>query len=349
MGRIAVQPTETRMFREAAEAAGRLRVHRDGAAARARAAAEALKRFDPAFVATVARGSSDHAATFAKYLIETRVRLPTLSYAPSISSLYEATSDKLARAAFFFLSQSGRSPDLLKSAEAAGEAGALRIGLLNDVATPLAEAVDLVIPVFAGRELSVAATKSFIATLAALVALVAEWTDDAALREAWEALPEGLEAAWSQDWSQAVAPLAQGPNLFVLGRGLTLGIAHEAALKLKETSGLHAEAFSIAEVAHGPMALAGKGFPVLIFPPQDAASEGLSELIAALSDRGAVTLVAGEGFGGDVILPLPPGLHPATAPIAAIQRFYRLANEVALARGFDPDRPPFLSKVTETL
>lgn len=338
-----------RMFKEAADAPRQLEAYQGELRRRVVKIVGTLHLLDPGLVVTCGRGSSDHAATFAKYLIEITLRIPTLSHALSISSLYHATSPKLSQAAALFFSQSGRSPDLLVAAREIGVAGALRIALVNDADAPLAHAVDQLLPVGAGPEISVAATKSVIATLAAVAMLVAEWSNDAELRSALQALPTNLHAAWHADWSEAQRALVSARSVFVLGRGLTLGIAQEAALKFKETSGLHAEAFSTAEVAHGPMALVGKGFPVLFFPSRDASGKGVAEQVAAFRERGAITIVAGEGFGGDIILPLPHDLHPAIAPIVALQSFYRLVNGVAVHRGIDPDYPPFLSKITRTL
>ena len=338
----------TLMYQETAEAAG---VLRDSAAtvqkAAASAAAQLLAR-KPLLIATSARGSSDHAATYAKYLIETRVRIPTLSQAPSIASIFDATSPYLRDAALLAISQSGRSEDLLRTASGAKAAGALVIALVNDGASPLAALADVLIPLGAGPEISVAATKSFIATLSALLALVAEWQDASDLRTASNDLPAILDRAWAKDWSGAVGPLTDAQSLFVLGRGLTFGIAQEMALKFKETSGLHAEAFSTAEVAHGPAALIGPGFPVLLIPPQDAAAAGIGEQIAEFRSRGALTIVAGNGFGGDIVLPMDENLPAEVFPIAAVQSFYKLVNAVAIARGRNPDQPPYLRKVTFT-
>jgi glutamine---fructose-6-phosphate transaminase (isomerizing) len=307
-----------------------------------------LKALKPSLIFTCARGSSDHAATYAKYLFETRLRIPTMSQAPSISSIYGGALLHMQDAPFFLISQSGRSPDLLMSAEAAKRAGALVIALVNDQTSPLAALADIVIPLCAGPEKSVAATKSYLATLAALARLTAFWTDDVDLHAATDTLADDLDHAWNADWSPAMALLTRAQSLFVLGRGLTFGIAQEAALKFKETSGIHAEAFSIAEVAHGPMALVGRDFPVLIFPPLDKAAAGLDAIIEQFSARGAEIAVAGGGYDRGIVLPLARGLHPVTGPIAMAQRFYKIVNAVSVARGFDPDHPPLLQKVTET-
>jgi glucosamine--fructose-6-phosphate aminotransferase (isomerizing) len=192
----------------------------------------------------------------------------------------------------------------------------------------------------------VAATKSYIAALAAIAQLVAAWTRDAELTAALDRLPEHLAEAWLADWSPAVATLAPAQSLYVLGRGPGFAAAQEAALKLKETCGLHAEAFSAAEVLHGPMALVEPQFPVLVFAQGDVSEPGVVDLARSLRAREAQVLLAGADDPG--ALPFVR-THPILQPIALIQSFYRLANALSLARGFDPDRPPHLRKVTETL
>ncbi len=309
---------------------------------------ERLRGIDPKLVITCARGSSDHAATYGKYLIETRARTPVASFAPSTASVYGTSWRKLDGALFLAISQSGRSPDLLLSAEAAQDAGAFVIAIVNDADAPLATAADVAIPMLAGGERSVAATKSLIASLLLIARIAAAWTQDDELARALTRAPEALRGAWALDWSPAVAPLRQARSLFVLGRGLTFGIAQEAALKLKETCGLHAEAYSAAEVKHGPMAIVGDGFPVLMLIPNDEAKEAFEPLARDFAARGAAVIMAGADAPDTLSLPFLPGLHPALAPIAAIQSFYRLAAALSVARGFDPDRPPHLNKVTHT-
>jgi len=340
------------MAREAAEAA---RLCADQVARNAdlmRDAGACLRRLDAPFAATVARGSSDQAAAFAKTLFETRVATPTLSHSPSIGSIYNATSPRFRGVPLFAISQSGRSPDLLRAAEGAKGQGAFVVAVVNDEASPLADLADLVVPVHAGAEKSVAATKSFLTTLVALTHLAAEWSGDASLLEAVRDVGAVLGAAQAADWSDAAPALAAAGNLLVLGRGFTLPIAGEAALKLKETAGLHAEAFSIAEVAHGPMTLVEASDPVLVFGPLDAARSGLHERIADFADRGAQVIAAGraDDIGRAAIRwTCPDDRHPVLGAIAYIQSFYGLAESVARARGRDPDRPPHLSKVTKTL
>ena len=305
-----------------------------------------LRSSPPRMVVTVARGSSDHAATFAKYLIETRAGVITASAAPSVASVYGASQD-LRDCLLLALSQSGRSPDLLAAVNAARQAGALVVALVNDETSPLAAAADEALPLCAGEERSVAATKSYLATLAGLVHLVSAWQDDGELDSALQAAPDLLRRAWSLDWSAAVPILRDASHLYVIARGLGLGIAQEAALKCKETCGLHAESFSSAEVRHGPQALMRAGFPALVFAQDDETRAGVEELARDLIHRGVSVLAAGAEAAGATVLPTLRS-HPAVAPLALVQSFYRMANALAIARGLDPDNPPYLRKVTET-
>jgi len=316
--------------------------------AAAGALAERLRRAPPRAVLTYGRGSSDHAATYARYLMETRLGVITASAAPSISSVYDAAPD-MERTLCLVISQSGRSPDLLASAHAAAEAGALVVAFVNDEGSPLAGLAEAVLPLRAGPERSVAATKSFIASLSAILQLTALWSEDSELLHALDGLPDLLEDAWRLDWTAALEPLVRTQSLYVLGRGVGFGVAGEAALKLKETCGLHAEAFSSAELRHGPMALVGPDFPVLAFAQDDETREGVQAAARICSAQGAPVFLAG-GQVGDGVVALPSiCAHPVLQTIGQAQSFYRFAESLALARGLDPDHPPHLSKVTETV
>lgn len=335
----------TRMFQEAAEAAQAVARMLAANQPAVDALGERLRARRPRAVVTCARGSSDHAATYAKYMIETGLGVLTSSAALSVSSVYGAETD-LADVLYLAISQSGKSPDLLAAVEAAKRNGATVVALANVEDSPLAKLADVALPLHAGPELSVAATKSYIAALASIAQLVAAWTQDAEIRKSLDALPGRLAEAWTLDWGQATLALTPANNLYVLGRGLSFAVAQEAALKFKETCGLHAEAFSAAEVLHGPMALVGEGFPVLVFAQSDETQTGVLALAEQLAARGAQVLTAAPQTAG--ALPALPS-HPALEPILMIQSFYRMAAGLSLARGFDPDRPPHLNKVTETV
>lgn len=329
---------------EASEAVARLLARN---AAPLAALGERLRASPPAVVVTCARGSSDHAATYGKYLIETLVGVPVASAAPSVASVY-AADVTVSAALCIAISQSGRSPDLLASVAAQKAAGAHVVALVNDLESPLAAAADTLVPLMAGPEKSVAATKSYITALAALALLVAEWSEDAGLRAAVERLPARLAQAWTLDWTGVVELLRDASNLFVIGRGFGFGIAQEAALKLKETCALHAEAFSAAEVRHGPMAIVDAGFPLIAFATSDAAGDGVREAAAEFAQRGARVALAdarANGTGSPAAL----ADHGAIEPILMIQSFYRMANLLSVTRGLDPDSPRHLSKVTRTL
>lgn len=335
------------MYAEAAQAPAVVRAQLSANAGRVARLAERLRQAAPRAVVTCARGSSDHAATFARYLIETRLGVLTASAAPSVSSVYEVTPD-LVGAVMIAISQSGASPDLLAAVSRARAHGARIVALVNAESSPLAQLADDLIPLGAGPELSVAATKSYIASLAAVVQLVASWARDAPLAAALADAPRQLERAFELDWSAAVARLTPASNLYVIGRGLGLGIAQEAALKLKETCGLHAEALSAAELRHGPMALVRAHFPLLLFTQNDESRAGVVELAGELAAQGAAVLVAGAAVARATALPTEAA-HPVIEPLLYAQSFYRMANSLSLARGRDPDRPPNLSKITETV
>jgi glutamine---fructose-6-phosphate transaminase (isomerizing) len=337
----------THMFREAAAASDAVRAQLQYDAGAIAAIGKDLRRLDPRAVITCARGSSDHAATYAKYLIETRAGVLTASAAPSVSSIYGVSQD-LRGCLFIALSQSGRSPDLLASVAAAKAAGATILALCNSPDSPLIAAADLVVPLRAGPEISVAATKSYLATLAALIRLVAAWTEDAALDAAVETLPALMDQSWALDWSAALPPLESAEHLYVVGRGLGLGAAQEAALKCKETCGLHAEAFSSAELRHGPYTLLGPRFPALLFAQRDATRAGIEALGGELARRGVPVLIAGAQADHAVVLPTIDA-SAEVGPILLVQNAYRLIATLAARRGFDPDRPAHLRKVTETV
>lgn len=338
----------TLMFTEAGQAAdvaARQLEHNDVAV---RALASSLRQQPPRLIATCARGSSDHAATFAKYLLETRTGIATTSVSPSVGSVYSVPLH-LRDSLFLAISQSGRSPDLLENARRARQAGARVVAVVNAEDSPLAALAHSVIPVLAGPERSVAATKSFIGTLFALSHLAAHWSAEAKLLDALRGLPVALHEAFALDWSALAAGLQPAHNMFVLGRGLGYGGAQEAALKFKETCALHAEAFSTAEVRHGPMALIGPDFPLLLLGQRDRTLADALETAALFRAHGARVWTALPGDDHPDALPIVAAAHPACAPMLVIQSLYRAIESLSRARGLDPDRPPHLNKVTETV
>ncbi len=309
--------------------------------------AATLKSGDYRFVVTSARGSSAHAATFGKYLIETRLGLVTAAAAPSVATLYGAQLD-MTKAVFLAVSQSGRSPDLVRQAEAARKAGAFTIALVNVPDSPLEAACEATLPLHAGEEQSVAATKTFIASLTAQAQLVAHWSEDAELLSALDRLPGQLDRAATLDWGAALEPLADVHDMLVVGRGYGFAIANEAALKMKETCALHAESFSAAELQHGPVTLVDADYPVLVFSQEDETRKGVLELIEQLRARRANLFVAESGEPAAGRLPVAPPVHPVCDPIAMVQSFYGFAARLAVRRGLNPDQPRHLRKVTLT-
>jgi glucosamine--fructose-6-phosphate aminotransferase (isomerizing) len=306
-----------------------------------------LRRHPPSVVVTCARGSSAHAATFTKHLIELRLGVPVAAAAPNITTVYRRSLN-LRNQFFLAISQSGRSDDLIETTTMARGAGAVTAALVNDPNSPLAQAAQIVLPLDAGTERSVAATKSFIASLTASLQLVAVWADDSAMRTAYARLPTRLAQAGQLDWSQALAALSRAESLVTIGRGPTLAIAREAALKLKETCELHAEAFSAAEFRHGPIALVSSAFPILAFSPTDVAATSLTALVADLHRKGAHVLIAEPGATQDGRLPVLPPEQPEADAICVIQGFYALLVKLAARRGTDADQPRHLQKVTRT-
>jgi glucosamine--fructose-6-phosphate aminotransferase (isomerizing) len=337
----------TLMFREAAEAPEAVARLLETQAGAIRSLAVRLRWSSPPTLLTCARGSSDNAATYGRYLIETQLGFATGSLGLSVASVYRAPL-RLSGGVCLAISQSGASPDLLAAMAAAKAAGALTVALVNAPNSPLAEIADEVIELSAGREESVAATKSFIASLAALAWLTAVWRDDREALAAVESLPEALSQAWALDWSEAQPLLRDRRSMFTLGRGPGFGVAQEAALKLKETCAIHAEAFSAAEVLHGPVALLEPGFTTLVFAQSDAARAGTREVAHDLVARGGTVIAAGVEVEGAHVLPHRPA-HPLIEPILFAQSLYKLAAEVSVLRGLDPDRPPHLNKVTRTV
>jgi glucosamine--fructose-6-phosphate aminotransferase (isomerizing) len=337
----------SRMLNEAREAPAA--VARALAADREALAAlgQALRADPPSAVLTVARGSSDHAAHFMAYLVMARLGRLVTSLPMSLVTLYSSRLQCQGLLSVAF-SQSGQSPDLVAPQRFFRAGGARTVAVVNDPRSPLAESAQWVLPLHAGAETSVAATKSYIAQLVAGARVVAQWQGDAALQRAIEALPEALEEAARADWSPLVDALVDADRLFVIGRGLGLAVAMEAALKFKEVCGIQAEAFSGAEVRHGPMALIDEGYPLLVFAPRGPAQAGLLALADEMRGRGARVLVAAPAGTPGAELPLIAAANEDLDPITAVQSFYPGVEALARARGLDPDAPRHLSKVTRT-
>ncbi|WP_429932180.1 SIS domain-containing protein [Agrobacterium vitis] len=310
-------------------------------------AGAALRKRDPAVLVTIARGSSDHAAHFLKYAVELELGIVVASLGPSLASIYQAPL-KLDRAAALAISQSGASPDLVALAKSAVAGGATTISLLNTISSPLATASDIAIDIQAGPEIAVAATKSFVNSIVAGLSLISAWSDNARLTAAVEALPTHLEKALTLDWSGLVEVLKDADSLYMLGRGPTLAIACEAALKCKETSELHAEAYSSAEVLHGPVSLVSANFPIIAFAARDKAEASIAATANGLAAKNASVFLTSSLAKEANRLPFIETGHPLTDALALIVPYYGMVESLSRARGLDPDKPAALKKVTET-
>ena len=307
-----------------------------------------LRAQAPAAAVTIARGSSDHAASYLAYLLMARYGQLVTSLPMSLVTLYRAPLITRGAVAIA-ISQSGRSPDLIEPIEVYRRGHGTTVAMVNDPDSPLAAASEWVMPLHAGAEKSVAATKSFICSLSAGARLAAHWQDDPELIAALGGLPEALRAACGLDWSAGIEVLAGADRMMVIGRGTGLAVAQEAALKFKETCAIQAEVFSSAEVQHGPMALVEAGYPMLVFAPRGPAQAGLVTLAAQMRTRGARVLLASTPDIAERQLTLGTTGSDDLDPIAAVQSFYLLVEAVARERGRDPDRPPHLNKVTSTV
>ncbi|MBI3997673.1 MAG: SIS domain-containing protein [Armatimonadetes bacterium] len=308
----------------------------------------ALRRRKPTLVVFVARGTSHNAAIYGQYLVETLLRIPTSTAMPSVTTLYDRTPDWTA-AAIIAISQSGRSVDVAEVVAEARKQGALTVALTNDPASPLAERSAHVLPLSAGPEQAVVATKTFTASLAALAALVAGWGQHRDLARSLPRLPDVVQGVVNHDATiKALAKKhARRDPWVVTTRGYMLGVGDEAALKLKETAYAAAESMSAAELLHGPIAMLDKKSTVLLLLPPGRTRPGLIDVRVALRNRAVPTLTFAFGDDpGDVAI--NAGLPEAFAPIAAAPAVHLFAYHLAVTRKLDPDNPRGLKKVTIT-
>lgn len=302
----------------------------------------------PVFLASVARGSSDHAAMFLKYAAEIYLGLAMASLGPSVSSVYNGRV-KLGQAVVIAISQSGASPDILSVVKSAAEQGAFTVGLTNTAESRLAELSGAAVDICAGPEKSVAATKTFVNSVLSGLLLLSEIGGDQALLNALDRLPGHLENAIDQNWQALAGPIENRGSLYVVGRGPGLAVAHEAALKFKETCQIHAEAYSSAEVMHGPISIVENGYPILALGVRDAAEESLAQSADRMADQGGqVFATSGKVLRAEK-LPFEAADHPLTDALVQIVSFYAFIEWFARRRGFNPDVPKHLKKVTQTV
>ena len=310
--------------------------------------ATALRRRKPTLVVFVARGTSHNAALYGQYLVETLLRIPSSTAMPSVTTLYDRTPDWTA-AAIIAISQSGRSVDVAEVVAEARRQGALTVALTNDPASPLAQRSAHVLPLAAGPEQSVAATKTFTSSLAALATLVAGWGQHKDLARHLPRLPEIVAKALEHDATiKALAKRrARRDPWVVVSRGYMLGVADEMALKLKETCYAAADSLSAVELLHGPIAALDRKSTVALLLPPGRSRPGLIDVRVALRGRSVPTLTFAFGDDpGDVAF--NAGLPEPLAPIAAAPVVHLFAYHLSVARKLDPDKPRGLQKVTVT-
>lgn len=298
-----------------------------------------IKQRQPAMIMMVGRGSSDHAGVFAKYLFEVELGIPVCFAAPSVSGVFNKTLD-LQNTMAIVISQSGKSPDLLQQTRAIKAAGAWCIALVNDGYSPLASLADAILPVRAQAEHAVAATKSYLGTLSALLHLVAVWKSDETLLADLKALPEALEVV-CEDRVQLDSTFFNGlRHCIILGRGFGYAIAREIALKLKEVCGIHAEAFSSAEFIHGPVTLVEQDLTIVTIDIADESQSVHQDQIDNVAQRGAKLIT---------LTHTAIDISPRLLPLLVMLRFYLDVERISLILGLNPDAPPGLKKVTETI
>ncbi|HEX4158758.1 MAG TPA: SIS domain-containing protein [Rhizomicrobium sp.] len=310
-----------------------------------RSAIQRIRSFAPRVMTFCGRGSSGQVGVFLRYLFEARLGMLVSAAAPSIITAYHARPD-MQDALFIVISQSGLSPDLVAATARARELGALTLAIVNDAGSPAAQAAELILPIDAGPEHAVAATKTVVASMLTGARLVAALANDKQLEAALSRLPARFTTALACDWSRWTDALAAAPAAFVTARGYALAAAREIALKLTESLRLPALAYSAAELRHGPRAALTANTPLLALRPDDETAPGVDELVRNLQASGATVFVAG---GAGATLPWIGADHSVCDSMAMLLPAYRAIESATRRRGFDPDRPQHLAKVTRTL
>ncbi len=304
-------------------------------------------------VATLARGSSDNAVTFFAYLAGQRLGLPVASIPPSLVTLYRAPLE-VAGALGIGVSQSGESMDVVEGLRALASAGAVTVAVSNRSGSSLERVAAHALRQHAGDEQAVAASKTFTSQMMVLARLVAEWADDADLRDALQRVPAAARALLDDVAAveRAALRLTHASGLYVLGRGLAFAAAQETALKLKETAYIDAQAYSSAEFQHGPIAVVDAGDPLVLFGASDASLDSNAAVAARLREVGAdLTVVSGAKpllEHATAAVALPGERHEVSDAFLMVIAGQLLALALATSRGVDPDAPRNLLKVTQT-
>ena len=341
---MAEPPAESAMARETAEipmAAERLLRRTDVFAA----IVDRIEQAKPRIVVFCGRGSSGHVGVYLRYLFETRLGLLVSAAAPSVVTAYQRPPD-MRDALFIVVSQSGRSPDLVTATEVARQSGALTLAIVNDESSPAAAASELVLPIDAGTEQAIAATKTVALSMIAGAQLVATLARDGDLNDGMRRLPQRLSGVLACDWSAWADSAAGAAAAFVVGLGYGLGCVREIALKVCEILRVPTLGYSAAELRHGPRASITPATPVLVLRQNDPAAAAIDDLVRDLDQAGERLFTAGGAAG---TLPWIGDGHPACDPVLMLIPAYRAIEVAARRRGLDPDNPPYLSKVTRTL
>ena len=304
-----------------------------------------IEQAKPRIIVFCGRGSSGHVGVYLRYLFEVRLGLVASAAAPSVVTAYQRPPN-LRDALFVVVSQSGRSPDLVNATQAARKFGALTLAIVNDENSPVAAAAELILPISAGTEKAVAATKTVALSMIAGAQLVAALARDDDLNDGLQHLPLRLSSALACDWSAWADSAAGAAATFVVGRGYGLGCVREIALKVAEILRVPALGYSAAELRHGPRASITPATPVLVLRQNDQSAVTVDDLIHDLDDAGETVFTAG-GVAGT--LPWIGDGHPVCDPVLMLIPAYLAIEAAARRRGFDPDNPPYLSKVTRTL
>lgn len=304
-----------------------------------------IEQAKPRIVVFCGRGSSGHVGVYLRYVFETRLGLLATAAAPSVVTAYRRPPD-MRDALFVVVSQSGRSPDLAVATQMARKFGALTLAIVNDEHSPAAAASELVLPIGAGNEHSVAATKTVVLSMVAGARLVAELARDDDLTGGLQAMPRRLSDALACDWSAWADRAARAPAAFVVGRGYGLGCVREVALKVAEILRVPTLGYSAAELRHGPRASVTPATPVLVLRQNDQAVAAVDDLVSDLDDAGETVFTAGGARG---TLPWIGDGHPICDPVSMLMPAYRAIETAARRLGLDPDNPPHLSKITRTL
>lgn len=306
---------------------------------------ERIKQAKPHIVVFCGRGSSGHVGVYLRYLFEARLGILASAAAPSVVTAYQRSPD-MRGALFVVVSQSGRSPDIVAATRAARKFGALTLAIVNDENSPAAIASELVLPIGAGTEHAIAATKTVVLSMIVGAQLVAALARDDDLDNGLQQLPVRLSGALACDWAAWADIVAGAAAAFVVGRGYGLGCVREIALKVAEILRVPTLGFSAAELRHGPRASITQATPVLVLRQNDLAATAIDDVVCDLSDTDVRAFTAGGASG---TLPWIGDGHPAFDPVVMLIPAYRAIEAAARRRGFDPDISPYLSKITRTL